>query len=445
MPPALKQHQTEGVQFLRDHPHALLADEPGLGKSAQTLLAATEPILVVAPAMVLDSGTWDDEVEKWCPGADVTQIPYSSLSGREKTQKGGSRPTGKLRADLRREWGTVIADEAHYLKGRKTNWTTAFKELVPLSDRIYQATGTPLPNWAHEAFVPLQLAHPEEMQPGCRFGAYWRWANEWFDVGPTQWSPMAVGDLRADRTWEQFRRENWGDRMILRLREDCLDLPPMTVQSWRVKLKGAQAKAYRELKKDFVTWLESGEEVVAWSHAAQLVKLVKCATGLEVLDPGSKGSAKLDALRAILEDRPRPTLVVGHFKDTVRACARAAGDVGVDALVLTGESSRAERHATIRRFQSGDLPVLCATIDLISEGMTLTAADQIVRVERSWRPSRNEQVIRRIHRIGQDRPVTVIDLVAEGTVDERVLALLEAKTDQQMQALGTADLGSLVN
>jgi SNF2 family DNA or RNA helicase len=439
--PELWQHQREGVAWLQDHPRAILIDEPGLGKSAQLALAAIEPVLVVAPAMVLDSGTWDDELAKFWPGCDATQVAYSSLTQREKTANGGSRPTGRLKPEYDRRWGTVIADEAHYLKGRKTTWTQAFKHLR--AGRLYQATGTPLPNWAHEAFVPLQLAYPEKAGPGGEFGAYWRWAREWFDVAPTRWSPMAVGDLRADRTWEEFQRENWGDRILGRLRDDVLDLPPLTVTPFRVKMGATQKRVYNQLRRDFIAWLDSGTEVVAWNNAAQLIKLLKAGTGLEVLEEGAGHSAKLDAVADILRDRPRPTLVVAHFRDTVAACARIAESVGAEARILDGGTTKARRRDNVRAFQSGALPVLVATIDTVSEGMTLVSADQIIRVERSYRPSRNEQVIRRIHRIGQTRPCQVIDLVTEGTMDDRVLRILKAKTDQQMKAIPRAELRSL--
>lgn len=435
-------HQREGVAWLQDHPRAILIDEPGLGKTAQLLLAAREPILYIAPAMVLDSGTIDDELAKWAPGADATQVAYSSLTVREKTAKGGSRPTSVLKEEYRRRWGTVIADESHYLKGRKTHWTLAAKQLQ--ADRFYQATGTPIPNWAHEAFVPLQLAYPEEAGSGQRLGAYWRWAREWFDVAPTRWSPMAVGDLRADRTWEEFKRENWGDRLLGRLRDDVLDLPPLTVTPFRVRMGATQRRVYNQLKKDFIAWLDSGTEVVAWNQAAQLIKLLKAGTGLEVLEAGAGHSAKLDALADILRDRPRPTLVVAHFRDTVAACVRIAESVGAEARVVDGGTTKAARRANVRAFQGGGLPVLVATIDTISEGMTLVAADQIIRVERSYRPSRNEQVTRRIHRIGQTRPCQVIDLITEGTMDEKVLRILKAKTDQQMKAIPRGELKALV-
>lgn len=421
----------------------MLADEPGLGKSCQELLSdPVEPALVLAPAMVLDSGTWDDEHERWSSGLDLTQCAYSGMVEFEKTSRGGYAPTDRLKEHLRRKWGTVICDEAHYLKGKNTYWAKAAHKLE--TEAMSLDTGTPIANWAPEAFKLLQLSYPEECRPGRRFGSYWRWAKEWFEVGPTNWSPMDVGDKRPDVTWEEFRQANWGDRFLLRLREQCLDLPPLTSKEFKVKMGRAQRKAYLELERDFVTWLENGREVVAWNTAAQLIKLAKAATGLEILDPSIKGSGKLDALRALLSDRSRPTLVVAFFQETVEACARAAAEVGLEARVVHGDTSKPNRREFVRSFKKGNLPVLCASIEMIAEGMTLTVADQVIRVERSWKPSKNEQVIFRLQRIGQERPVSAIDLVQEHSTDIGQLALLAAKTDQQMEALGKRELLRLV-
>ena len=436
-------HQITAIEFLRAHERALLADQPGLGKSRPALEAAVEPVLIVGPAMVLTGGVWDDEIEKWCSGLDATQVPYSRLMVRN-----GRQTTSQLHPELKRQWGTVIFDEAHYLKNRKAKWTIAAKQIH--TERTYLLTGTPLANWAHEAFTLLQFLYPDEMRPGGRLGSYWRWAEDWFEIGELRGkggvilSSHVVGELRKDRTWGAFVEENWKDRMLLRLRKDCLDLPPLTQQTIRVGMAPTQKKAYHELKKDFVTWLESGEEISAWSTAAQLVKLAMCATGVEVLDPTMRASGKLDALQALLTDRPYPTLVVAHFRASVRACAERAEAVGKTWAIVDGSVSKGSRALRVRMFQRGEVDVLCATIDTISEGLTLNVADQVIFVERSWRPSRNEQCLRRIHRIGQTKPVTAIDLVTRDSVDERVLKVLAGKTDNQTRALGLAELLGLV-
>jgi len=398
----------------------------------------------VAPSMLIDGGVWDDEISKWRPTLDAVQVPYSRLMVRN-----GRQITSQLQPELSQQWGTAIFDEAHYLKGRSTKWALAAKQIR--AERTFLLTGTPLPNWAHEAFTLLQMMFPEEAKPGQRLGSYWRWAEEYFDIGELRGkggivlSSHVVGELRKDRTWEEFIAENWKDRMLLRLRDDCLDLPPLTEQTIRVDMIPAQKKAYRELKKDFVTWLVSGEEVAAWSTAAQLVKLAMCATGLEVIDPNTKGSGKLDALQTLLTDRPAPTLVVAHFRKSVEACVARAAAAGKTVAIVHGGTSKKMRGENVRAFQAGKVEVLCATLGTISEGLTLNAADQVIFVERSWRPSQNEQALRRIHRIGQTRPVTSINLVTCDSVDERVLAVLAGKTDQQMKALGLAELRELAD
>lgn len=438
----LLEHQQSGIRYMKNQPHIGLYDEPGLGKSAQLLLAAEEPTIVVAPAMVLDSGTWDDEIEKWAPGMDVTQVSYSSLCARGprgRVQKDANGfPIVEVKPEYQGRYRTKIGDESHYIKGRKTSWTLGFEKIV--ADKAAVATGTPIPNWAHEAFTQLRVIHPEEARPGGRFGSYWRWVREFFEVSSTMWSPRAVGGLLPGVTWEEFDRANWGERMLLRLREDCLDLPPLTESVWKVKMTPAQKRVYKELQRDYVTWLESGTEVAAWTSGGQIAKLMKCSTGLECLERGAGESGKLRALRTILSDRPLPTLVVAHFRDSVAACARVAEDAAGDVGVVHGGIPSAQRKAAIRSFQRGTLPVLCASIETISEGMTLHqgGADQVIRVERTAKPSKNEQVARRLHRMGVRRPVALIDLIAEGTLDVGLSELLREKTDHQMASLEPA-------
>lgn len=445
------EHQIDGIRWLRDRERSLLADEPGLGKSAQLLYAAKEPVLILAPAMVLDSGTWDDEIAKWAPGIDATQVPYTNMVVRRKNGRvlrgAHNVPIVDLKPELRRRWGTVIADESHYLKGRKTSWSVAAQKLV--TDRFDQATGTPIPNWAHEAFMTLQIMHPSEAKPGGEFGSYWRWVNKWFDVEASYYNPEAkeIGDLQDRWTWDEFYQENWRDGLLLRLRKDCLDLPPLTQQRFMVDMTPEQARVYKQLKRDFIAWLDAGQELQAWSSGDLMVKLCKVATGLELLDPDAKSSGKLKALASLLEDRPRPTLVVAHFRDSVEACARVARRVfNSPVSMIHGGVPRSTVKNEIRAFQQGYRIVMCASIDMIREGMTLHqgGADQTIFVERSWAPYKNEQVLRRLHRIGLKVPVTSIDLVARDTYDIKILTRLAAKTAQQLKALRPHEIKELL-
>lgn len=414
-------HQKEGIEFLKNTPRALLCDDPGLGKSCQSLLAAVEPVLIVAPAMLIHGGVWDNEIDKWTPNLDTTQISYTSL------------PTHIQK--FQRKRGTVILDECHAIKNRKAKRTLAVQQVCKKADRVFLLTGTPIPNWAHEAFTLLQLLYPDEAKPGGRFGSYWRWVEEWFELetvfgrGGRPVTHHGVGGLRHDRSWEEFRGQNWGSRALGRKRDDVLNLPPLTEQTIRVAMTPDQRRVYQSVKKDFFAQLDNGNEIQAWSVPGQFVKLAQIATQV-----GGKG-AKIDALKDLLTDRPFPALVVAHYRKSVKAAFSALHHAGHRVATVSGDMPIKARRVSLDLFNSGRVDVLVATIDTISEGLTLTSADQVIFLERSWRPSQNEQALRRIHRIGQTRPVSAIHLVTEKTLDERVLKVLAEKTDEAMNAV----------
>lgn len=436
----------EGVAHLRRYGRAPLFDEPGLGKTRQLILAAEGRTLVMAPAMVLDGGVWDDEIALWRPDLNATQVSYSMSVERERTARGGNRPTDRLRPELRGHWDTIIFDEAHYLKGRDTYWAKAAERLS--GDQVFLATGTPIPNWANELFMLLRQIFPEQARPGGRLGSYWRWAGQWFKTGPSRFSPMAVGDFLDDTPegWARFHDENFEGRFLQRLRDDVLkDLPPLTEQWIKVPMRPEQKKVYDQLAKQFIAWVEStGFEITAWNKAALPIKLAKICTGLEVLDPSSRSSGKLDAMQELLANRAQPALVGAHFKDSARAAAVRAFDIGARVAVVDGDTSRPHRRAAVRDFQAGRLDVMCATLDVISEGLTLTRADMAIQIEHSWKPYKNIQFIRRIHRIGQTRPVTVVHLVTDRTVDIRIINRHRKKSAHQGKALRPREIASLV-
>lgn len=435
-----------GIPWLGSRPRSLLADEPGLGKTRQLILAAEGRTLVVAPAMVLDGGVWADELQRWRPDLDATCVSYTSLCDRKRGPRGGWVPMTRPAPQFAGHWDTVIFDESHYLKGRSTRWTEAAMKLQ--SDKTMLASGTPIPSWAHELYTSCQLLWPEKAKPGGEFGSYWRWVAQWFDVGPTRFSPMEVGDPLEDTPeyWKRFYDANLGDRFLMRKWEDVLEqVPPMRFQQILCPMKPAQAKAYREMKKNYLATTESGEEIVAWSAGGKHVKMARIATGLQLEDRNSDSSGKLEQLHELLRQRTgTQTFVVGQFRSTVELAAEVAQKAGCDSAFIHGGTPRAANIDALRRFKSGDLPVLVGTIDTLREGLSFEKVSTVVRVERSWLPSRNEQVVRRIRRVSNLTPKLCIDLVTPNSVDAKMLPVLASKTDQQMKALRAGDLAKLL-
>lgn len=426
--------------------------------------------LVVAPAMVLDGGTWHDEAGKWASEpSEIVQAAYTRLG----PQRVSKRPEhgywsqrkaweSLVKADLLRRWSTVIFDEAHYLKGRGSLRSNYAQAIAAQAEQVYLATGTPIPNFAHELFPLLQMLNPNQARPGGRLGSYWRWVGQWFKVTPGQYSDYEVGGmLGCGRACEahpptdpcehylEFAESELSGVFLQRRRDDVLpDLPALTEVTVEVPMGPKQRTAYRELKKNLVTSIE-GTEVVAWSRSAAHVLLDQLTTGVGLMEGGevfnrrgevTADNAKLARLKQDLESRSRPTLVVAHYQPTVEAAVRVARSVGAKAELVYGPTSKADRLRHVRAFQAGRLDVLVGSLETIAEGLTLVAADQVIFVEKSWKPSRNDQALRRIHRIGQVRPVTALDYVTPNSVDSGKRDLLKLKTDHQMKMLTAADI-----
>lgn len=464
----LAPHQAEGVEWAKGLEHGgLLGDEPGLGKS-RTAIESVDGgrVLVVAPSMVIAGGTWDEELDKWAKYPDrFTVVPYSRLNARSKTGRGsGTVPVKAIRPEYKQQFDAIIVDEAHYTKGRNTSWTWAVETLGKRADSVLLLTGTPMPNWAHELFMLLRIVSPSEAQNGGKYGSYWRWVYEWFRVDSSPYGgehARMIGGLIACGTrydcskrppndpcehWVEFAVENLGPRYLRRLRDEVLTgLPPMTETVVHTPMDDVQRRLYREMKKDFLTNTESGLEVVAWTNGSRNVILDRLTTSAWFLDPqGEPRGGKLERLRFDLENRSAPTLVLAHYQQSVDACARVAESVGARVGVVHGGVSKKAASAAVADFKAGRSDVLVGSLETLAEGLTLTVADMTIFVEKSYKPSRNEQAIRRTHRMGQTRPVTVLDYVTPDSVDSNKRALLAEKTDQQMRVLSAAEFARLL-
>ena len=437
----LKPYQEAGVAWLERTPYALLGDDPGLGKSAQALKVAEGRTLIVTPAMLQSVWLGDDgEIAKWRPELDYEWTSYSKL---------GARVDGKLkpwpRPQFDHRWDTIILDEAHNIKNRKALQTQATLRLLRHDPtRVIMLTGTPVPNWAYELYVLLQVLHPGDR----RFTAYWRWIYNWFEVWKPPWGGVKILGLQPGLTWDDFYTGNGLDtKMLRRLRDDVLsDLPPLTEQTISVDMVPAQRKVYNQLKRDYLAWIEeTGKEISVWSDGGRSAKLYKLTPGLEAEDPRAHGSGKLDFVRQyVVGLGSSPLVLFCHYRNTAEALVRIGEEAGKRTALIYGGVPQKTRGEIIRRFQAGEIDMLVGTLDTLAEGVTLTRSSICIFIERSWRPSRNEQAMRRLHRIGQKSPVTVIYLETKNSLDQRLMAILKAKTDEQMGVLRARDVAAML-
>lgn len=462
--PPLKEYQRENVDWIRGFGRGgILADEPGLGKSRSALegFEGADRVLIVAPSLIISTGVWHDEVERW--GFDDTKYhlaSYHQLNRRKSTGKGtGTRPVNVLRPEWQGHWDAVILDEAHNIKGRNTSWTWMAKHLARNSDQILPMTGTPIPNWAHEVFTLLQTINPEEGKRGHELGSFWKWAETWFDCTPSRFSggyPVAGQLLGCDAScmrrnaddpcvhYQEFARVNFGERYMRHLRADHLDLPPLEFVDVPTPMDADTRYAYAQLRKDYATDI-GPDEVLAWSQGAQNVMLDKMTTSPWLLTKkGEPHGGKFEFLRSDLSKRTSPTLVLAHYRDSVEAAARVAESTGARAGFIHGGTTDKQNAQLVRDFKRGRIDVLAGSLETLSEGLTLTIADEAIFLERSYKPSRNTQATYRIHRLGQEKACTIRRYITPKSIDSRKERLLTTKTDHQMRVLSAVEFVRLV-
>lgn len=459
----LRPFQTTTVEFLLDRPdgRGYVGHDPGLGKTRAILTTLAElghdRALIVCPAMIRDAQVWQGEVARIgaADALDLQVISYHEM-GRIKDK-----------ADLPLH-DAVVFDEAHRLKNRKTGWWKPATWLADRAATVLCASGSPIPNAAVELYGQMRMLRPD-------IPAYWKWVESHFNIVQSRWSAYEVGSLRGcDAScieanaravshggvgvcehWRAFAAAELDPWMLRYRRDDVLtELPPVVGmdEPFAVPMTTKQARAYKQMRTQFLAEIEqaradgSAVTLETLTSSGQFINLMKLATGLSAADPTAldKESGKLNALAELLADRTEPSLVVAYFRNTADAIARVAVKAGKRVEMIGAQTSRNERARIVQSFQDGEIDVLVGSILVVAEGITLTRADQIILVERSWRPDVNDQVVRRLHRLGQTRPVNVIQMLTPETVDAGQWQVLADKTAHIRTVLGPVEVRGLM-
>jgi len=442
-------YQRAAVEFMAKHPSCLLADDMGLGKTVQSLSAVYEhaeiaddpklrdrPRLIIAPNSV--KGSWAREVEQW------TSLPAFIIDGKtaEKRQKqllnyatepGASliinweklrakRVNGKVEmaepALKEIEWLAVIADEAHRAKNRKSQQTLGLWQLKDAPIKL-ALTGTPIMNSPDEVWAILAWLRPEQYGRGGGRLPYWTFYDQYVDYYEGPFGRVITGARNPDALRFELK-----DKLVRRTKGSVLELPPKTRRYIDVDLLPKQRKLYKEAEKQM--WIEivqeCGPEALENSvidlpnGAARCTRLRQIASSPALLG-GDDTSAKLDAAVELIEDAGQPVVVFSEFKGTCTLLADRLTKRKITTAMITGDVKPDARTEAVEQFQNGELDAIICTLDAGGVGITLTAADTVIFLERDWTPAINEQAEDRLHRIGQDRNVTVVILQATDTID----------------------------
>nr|WP_229991476.1 DEAD/DEAH box helicase [Streptomyces cinereoruber] len=443
----LRDYQLRGLDWLHRMTSlglgGCLADDMGLGKTItvialhlhrQTDPASAGPTLVVCPTSLM--GNWQREIEKFAPGTPVRRF-HGTTRDLEGLPDGGFVLTtyGTMRLDAERlagrDWGLVVADEAQHVKNP---YSATARRLRTIGARARVAlSGTPVENNLSELWAILDWTTPGLLGTLGAFRARFAAAVEGGG------DPAAAARLAAlVRPFLLRRRKS--DPGI------APELPPKTETDRTVSLTPEQTGLYEAVVRETLAAISAADGM------ARRGLVVKLLTGLKQIcnhpaqylkeeGPRIEGrSGKLELLDELLDTilaEGAATLVFTQYVGMARLLEAHLAARGVRTQFLHGGTPVAEREAMVARFQDGEVPVFLLSLKAAGTGLNLTRAEHVVHYDRWWNPAVEAQATDRAYRIGQDRPVQVHRLIAEGTIEDRIAAMLDRKRELADSVLGT--------
>ncbi len=455
----LMPHQAQVVAAAAaGHRTFLLADEPGLGKTAQSLLAAQAadayPLLVVVPNVVKTN--WARETGLWTPSRSVTVV-----QGDGDTVDGFADVVVVNYEVLDRHVGWLgdfgfrgmVVDEAHFIKNRTSQRS---RHVLRLSERIRSRTPRPL----LMALTGTPLINDVE-----DFRAIWQFLGWIDDNGPVGALVDALEDTGltpADPGFAAAARRCVIDMGIVRRRkvDVAADIPARRIADLPVELDGAAGRSIRAAERELARRMVARYETALANRTdvpegidAALVRRVARAE-LKDASAGESGENVFSMMRRIGRAK------AGLAADYAAQLARSAGKVvffakhvdvmdaaeetfarqGVRSVSIRGDQTPRARQQAIDAF-TADAGVAVAVCSLTAAGvgLNLQVASNIVLAELSWTDAEQTQAIDRSHRIGQTEPVTAWRIIAAQTIDARVAELIDGKAGLAARALDGSD------
>jgi hypothetical protein len=442
----LRPYQRRGLAWLAGMCEAgiggCLADDMGLGKTIQVIAlhlhrreAKAGPTLVICPASLL--GTWEREVRRFSPDVPVRRY------------HGGGRHLEDLAVDeivlvtygvvLRDSarlaevgWGLVVADEAQHAKNPLSR-TARELRAVPAPARI-ALTGTPVENRLSELWAILDWTTPGLL------------------------GHLEAFTRRVAVPVERYRDAEATSRLTALIRPFLLrrrktdpgiapELPRKTESDVFVPLTAEQVTLYEAMVRETMEAISRSEGIERAGLVFKLLTALKqiCnhpAQYLKQPAPLQGRSGKLaafDELTDIIVASGESMLVFTQYTQMGALLQQHLDARGIGSLFLHGGVPVPRREEMVVRFQAGDAPVFLLSLKAGGTGLTLTRATHVLHYDRWWNPAVEDQATDRAYRIGQDRPVQVHRLIAEGTLEDRIAALLETKRKLADAVIGSGE------
>jgi SNF2-related domain/Helicase conserved C-terminal domain len=446
----------------RGHRTFLLADEPGLGKTAQALLAAQAagayPLLCVVPSVVKTN--WAREAARWTPSRSVTVI-----QGSGETIDGFADIVVVNYEVLDRHVGWIathgfrgmVVDEAHFIKNKKSQRS---QNVLEIADRIRRRVARPL---------MMALTGTPLINDIDDFRAIWQflgWIEEKKPASALMAALEETGLTPMDRGFHAAARQAVIDLGIVRRKKDdvAADIPARRIADLPVELDTAAARsigrAERELARRLVKRYDNAVAARA-ERSGETVEgiddeLLRRVAGWELADSAESssgenvfsmvrriGTAKAelaaDYAAQLAHSAGKVVFFAKHI-DVMDAASQLLESRGIRYASVRGDQTPAVRQRNIDAFVNDpDVAVVICSLTAAGVGLNLHVASNVVLAELSWTNAEQTQAIDRVHRIGQTEPVTAWRIIAAQTIDTRIAELVDAKAGLAARALDGSD------
>jgi len=447
----LRDYQIDGFNWMARLAHwgvgACLADDMGLGKTLQALAiiltrAPDGPTLIVAPTSVCMN--WIGEVQKYAPTLNIILFgsgdrqkvldnlqPFDIVIGSYGLLQ--QEEVGEMLSKV--QWQTIVLDEAQAIKNFATKRSQAAMNLQGGFKLI--TTGTPIENHLGELWNLFRFINPGLLGSLESFNQ--RFAN------PIERSQDKQARSQLKKLIQPF--------LLRRTKNQVLqELPSRTEILLQVELSPEEMAFYEALRREAIAKLSDSNVAAGQKHLQVLAEIMKlrracCNTSLVAPDiplPSAKLQLFGEVLTELLENRHK-ALVFSQFVDHLRIIRNYLDEHKIRYQYLDGSTPAKERKKRVDAFQGGEGDVFLISLKAGGTGLNLTAADYVIHMDPWWNPAVEDQASDRVHRIGQQRPVTIYRLVAKDTIEEKIVNLHQHKRDLADSLLEGADMSGRIS
>ena len=432
--------QKKGAAFLQNSDGALLADVPGLGKTIQVIAAneGEDRVLVFCPATL--KYNWKTEILKWQPNAKVVVIDGNK---KERALKWSIAQGPRISwvianyellihdFDLIKDfnWPVIVCDEATRISNPQAKSVKALKELT--AEKKIALTGTPVSNSPGDIFSIIDWIAPRYL------GSYYQFRAK-YCVLDEVWGRV-VGFKNLHDLSEKI------DRFILRRTKEEVfkDFPRKVTEDVPFELSEDERKLYDSIKEEILYEIRALSALDTRTLSlvpVKMLRLKQCTDHPRLIDGKTNEASKLstlkDLLRPILASNEK-AIIFTQFAEMLQILQQELADYR--PVVIYGAVDNMARMERVKEFNDDPNGRVLLMTEAGAYGLNIQSASYVIHYDSPWSVAKLDQREGRAHRIGQNKSVTVYNLIAKNTIDEYVMKILHHKQKMSAKLLDDAE------